>query len=230
MADNVGYTAGSGTTIATDDIAGVHFQKFKLFDGTADSTNGAVVDSSGNLSVKVTTSLPPGSNVIGGVTGSGNFTMVGSQAAGATITGNPVNVSRRAATANPTAVTNGQAVYPMADKLGRQVMVNGHVRDMCDSQATALTAASATTVVAAGGSNVFTDLTAMTLINSGSSLVSATLSDGTKSYVYPLAPNGGGVAKTWHTPRKATTANVAWTVTLSAVGTVSCDIDFVKNL
>lgn len=230
MADNVGYTAGSGTNIATDDVAGVHYQKFKLFDGTADSTNAAVVDSSGNVAVKITTSLPIGGNVIGAVTGSGNFTSVGSQAAGATITGNPVNVSRRAATANPTAVTNGQAVYPMADKLGRQVMVNGHVRDMCDSQATALTATSPATVVTAGGANVFTDLTAMTLIKSGAALVTATLSDGTKSYVYPLAANGGGVAKTWHTPRKATTANTAWTVTLSAVGTVSCDIDYVKNL
>ena len=34
MADNVPITAGSGTNIATDDVAGVHFQKVKLYAST----------------------------------------------------------------------------------------------------------------------------------------------------------------------------------------------------
>lgn len=38
MADNVAITAGSGTTVATDDVSGAHFQKVKLADGTADSS------------------------------------------------------------------------------------------------------------------------------------------------------------------------------------------------
>lgn len=39
MADNVFYTdPGTGTTFATDDVAGVHYQRIKLNDGTADST------------------------------------------------------------------------------------------------------------------------------------------------------------------------------------------------
>ena len=37
MADNVPITAGSGTTIATDDVGGEHFQKIKLAVGVADS-------------------------------------------------------------------------------------------------------------------------------------------------------------------------------------------------
>lgn len=52
MADNVAITAGSGTTIATDDVSGAHYQKFKLYDGTADSTTAAVVTTSGDLSVQ----------------------------------------------------------------------------------------------------------------------------------------------------------------------------------
>lgn len=40
MADNVAITAGAGTPIATDDVAGVHYQKIKLFDSTADSSTG----------------------------------------------------------------------------------------------------------------------------------------------------------------------------------------------
>lgn len=38
MADNVAVTAGSGTSIATDDVAGQHYQRIKLADGTADSS------------------------------------------------------------------------------------------------------------------------------------------------------------------------------------------------
>jgi hypothetical protein len=38
MADNVQITSGSGTTIATDDVAGVNYQQVKLVDGTLDST------------------------------------------------------------------------------------------------------------------------------------------------------------------------------------------------
>lgn len=38
MPDNLGYTAGSGSTVATDDIAGIHYQRVKPAvgaDGTA---------------------------------------------------------------------------------------------------------------------------------------------------------------------------------------------------
>jgi hypothetical protein len=37
MADNVGITAGAGTTIATDEIGGVHYQRVKLSASAADS-------------------------------------------------------------------------------------------------------------------------------------------------------------------------------------------------
>ena len=40
MADNVAITAGSGTTIATDDVSGVHYQKVKLAVGVADDATG----------------------------------------------------------------------------------------------------------------------------------------------------------------------------------------------
>lgn len=38
MADNVAITAGSGTTVATDDVSGAHYQRVKLAVGVADST------------------------------------------------------------------------------------------------------------------------------------------------------------------------------------------------
>lgn len=46
MADNVDITAGSGTTIKTDDVSGNHYQYVKLADGTADSSSVVAADSS----------------------------------------------------------------------------------------------------------------------------------------------------------------------------------------
>jgi hypothetical protein len=55
MADNVAITAGSGTTIACDEVVDgtlgtVKVQFTKLMDGTLDSTNKLVIDSSGRAS------------------------------------------------------------------------------------------------------------------------------------------------------------------------------------
>lgn len=38
MVDNVAITAGTGTTVATDDVGGSHYQRVKISDGTADSS------------------------------------------------------------------------------------------------------------------------------------------------------------------------------------------------
>lgn len=40
MADNIAITAGTGTTVATDDVSGVHYQRMKLHTAEADSAEG----------------------------------------------------------------------------------------------------------------------------------------------------------------------------------------------
>jgi len=69
MADNVAVTAGSGTTIATDDVAGVHYQRVKLVNGTLDATDAIGGDATNGLDVDVTRlpALPAGTNNIGDV-------------------------------------------------------------------------------------------------------------------------------------------------------------------
>jgi hypothetical protein len=52
MADNLTVTAGTGTTVSTDQVGTAHYQRVKVTDGTADSENHLVVDSSGNAMVK----------------------------------------------------------------------------------------------------------------------------------------------------------------------------------
>jgi hypothetical protein len=44
MADTIDITAGAGTTVATDDVGGVHYQEIKLIDGTKDSSTPIAVD------------------------------------------------------------------------------------------------------------------------------------------------------------------------------------------
>jgi hypothetical protein len=54
MADNIAITAGSGTNVATDQLAGgEHVQFIKVMDGTFDSSNKLVVDANGYLLAKV---------------------------------------------------------------------------------------------------------------------------------------------------------------------------------
>lgn len=55
MADNVAITAGSGTSIATDDVSGVHFQKVKINlggDGVDGSTWAGAVTNAGTFAVQ----------------------------------------------------------------------------------------------------------------------------------------------------------------------------------
>lgn len=51
-ADNVAITAGAGTSVATDDIGGVHFQRVKLIEG-ADGVNDGDISSSNGLPVQL---------------------------------------------------------------------------------------------------------------------------------------------------------------------------------
>lgn len=67
MADNVAITAGSGTSVATDDVSGVHFQRVKLVDGAADSSAAIGGDATHGLDVDVTR-LPRGSKTLSNAT------------------------------------------------------------------------------------------------------------------------------------------------------------------
>lgn len=52
MADNISITAGTGTNVATDQLGtGEHVQFMKIMDGTLDSTNKLIVDSTGSAKV-----------------------------------------------------------------------------------------------------------------------------------------------------------------------------------
>ncbi|MDM0042157.1 hypothetical protein QTI05_24175 [Variovorax sp. J22R193] len=243
MADNVPITAGSGTSIATDDVSGDQYQRVKITDGTADSANHLTVNASGEALVKVNAALPAGTNNIGDVdvlslpalpTGTnaiGTVTTVGAAASGASVSGNPVLNGARAATANPTAVTDGQAIALMTDKVGRLVTVPMHSRALMGKQATTITSSTSATTVVSAIVSTFTDITSFTVTNSSSTATLVTLTDGTTAMIFSLAAGpGAGFTKEFSTPLYATTANTAWTLQCgTSVASIYCNIVYAKN-
>lgn len=152
-------------------------------------------------------------------------------AQGASISERPIVVGAAGMTANPTAVANLQSAVLMADKLGRLVVVNNHVRDLVASADLTLTSTTTpTTLIAAGGASVFTDITNLVIGNSSATATLVTLSDGTASHIYSLPPTSTIVIP-YATPLKATTANTAWTLACgTSVASVYAVVQYVKDL
>jgi hypothetical protein len=141
----------------------------------------------------------------------------------AAIVANPatVPVEDLAATALPTAVTGGTLVQPMADKFGRAAVVLNAVRDLVGTAVLSNnSAASAASLIGAGADGVYNDIITFIATNRSATATVVTLTDGTVSYTFALAANGGIVIN-FPTPLCATTAATAWTVGNS--GTVACD-------
>lgn len=98
MADNIAITAGSGTTIATDEISGVQYQRVKIAlgaDGTAvDAVAGAGAVGTG----VIRTTLASDDPLVARMTGAAHD---------AAISGSPHRIAGRAVSTNYTAVATG---------------------------------------------------------------------------------------------------------------------------
>jgi len=160
-----------------------------------------------------------------------NAQVVGAAASGASVSGNPVYMGGVANNAAPTAVSSGQAVGNFCDLNGRTI-VAGAPRGMKGTQVTTITSStSATTVVTAGASGVYNDIYGLVLTNSSATATTATLSDGTTSYVFEvpagdtrgfMLPAGDAVS--------AASAATAWTVACgTSVASLYIAAFFVKN-
>jgi hypothetical protein len=138
----------------------------------------------------------------------------------------PVKVGGQARTTNPTAVADADRVNFIADDLGRQVVVQGQVRDLITHQTTTITNSSAeTTILTAGAAGVFHDLVQLVITNQTATAVNVTIKDataGTTRMIIALPASGGAVIPfTRPVPQAAAAGN--WTATLS-VNTVTVNI------
>ena len=168
------------------------------------------LDSEGNVLVNVNAGTVTTTNASVGATGVAAPTS-------ATEEGFVANVG----TALPTAVTNGQLVGGMADKFGREVvLLNGHRQLIGTAVVSNNSTSSGVSFIAAGATGVFNDIITFIATNRSSTATVITLTDGTASYTFAIAGNGGIVIN-FPTPLPATSSATAWTIGNSA--TVACD-------
>lgn len=157
----------------------------------------------------------------------------GTSATAASVPANASLEGGRAATANPTAVTDGQLVGVMVDKVGRMVVVHNAVRDLVGAQNTTITSSAAETTIVTAVASVFLDISGIQITTASATAHSVTIKDstgGTTQKIYDIAANGGIVVK-FDPPLKQTTVNNNWTATLSSAAvTTHINIDYVKNI
>lgn len=145
----------------------------------------------------------------------------GLAATGASVPAYAAQAGNAAATALPTAVTGGQLVAPMADVYGRPAVLLNAPRALVGSVVVSNnSAASAQSFIGSGGAGVYTDITTFIATNRSATATIVSLTDGTLTYTFSLAGNGGIVVP-FPTPLPASSVATAWTIGNSA--TVACD-------
>lgn len=167
----------------------------------------------------------------------GNAGAIFDGATGASVPANALLRGARAATANPTAVTDGQMVAQMADKVGRQIVVQGAPRDLVGIQQTTIAGSSSeTTIITAGAAGVFNDISSLVItMGTTPTACTATLKDatsGTTRAIYDLpATTGQGIVIPFTPPLPQAAAANNWTITLSSASpTVHINAVFIKNV
>jgi hypothetical protein len=140
-----------------------------------------------------------------------------------------------AKTANPAAATDGNTVGAMADKLGRQVVVVGNVRDnMADAQLT-LTASTAETTLIAAIASTFNDLYSVVVENTSATATEVAFRDTTggavRFYLYIPAGDTRGFMQNSSDGFKQTTVNTNWTAQCTtSVSSIKITAQYVKNV
>lgn len=130
MADNLTTqsatpaTVPSSSVIATDDVSGVHFQRVKLVDGTADSSVAIAGDATNGLDVDVTrvqgtVTVADGGGTLSVDDGGGSLTVDGTVAvSGSVAVAGPLTDAQLRATAVPVSGTFYQATQPVSGTVG----------------------------------------------------------------------------------------------------------------
>lgn len=162
-----------------------------------------------------------------------NAQVQGNVASGAADSGKPVKIGAVGHTAQPTAVTDGQRVDTVADKVGRLVITNMQVRDLKTNNRTSISSTTETTVLAAVAST-FLDITQIIITNT------STTKDANVDF---RDSTGGTIRVTIHAPALATTVvnfadiltqatvNNNWTAQSdSATATLAITVLAIKNI
>jgi hypothetical protein len=160
--------------------------------------------------------------------------MGGDVASGSSDSGNPLKIGGLAKTVNPTAVADGQRVNGTFDKQGKLIAV-GAIRQLKGVQKTSITTTTETTVVTAGGANVFNDVYAIVVTNKSATAVFVDFKDATAgttrlTLAAPASDTRGFTVPVDSAMVQAVAAN-NWTATVSsAVTSIEITMLYVANL
>jgi hypothetical protein len=203
---------------------------------TANTTAWLVTGTGGTFPVTGTfwQTTQPVSGTVTANQGGAPWSVNGDTASGVADANNPIKIGGVARTSNPAAVTNGQRVNGIFDKLGKQVVV-GALRDVKGVQKTSITATTETTVVTAGGANVFNDVYAIIVTNTSATGVSVDFRDATAGTIrmtlYAPATDTRGFTVPVDSAMVQAVANNNWTATASgAVSSLQITVLYVSNL
>lgn len=160
--------------------------------------------------------------------------VAGDTAAAASDSGNPVKIGGVGRTTNPSAVTDGQRVNGLFDKLGKQISIPA-IRVLKGRQVTTITASTAETTIVTADATNFLDIYCLILTNTSATATNITIKDSTagttvQTFALPAADNRGFCVEAGSAIPQ-TTVNNNWTATSSAsVTSVIITAYYVKNL
>jgi hypothetical protein len=123
-----------------------------------------------------------------------------------------------AQTALPTAATAGNLTGTLADKFGRQVVINGAFRDLVGTQTTTISASTSETTIVTAAASIFKDITALTVANTSATATRVDFRDTTAgSVLFSLyIPAGDVRGISFTVPEAQTSVNTNWTAQSSA--------------
>ena len=146
-------------------------------------------------------------------------------------------VPGQVATSNPGASTHTFLKNPMFDKVGRNVVTVGHIRELVRSTHVHVKGSTAnTTIIAAGGLGVYHDLASLTITTTFTSIGFLIIKDGTATSIFLNYPNASAapsapVVLFFQPPIPQATPNTNWTVTQSsATMAVNYSSTYIKNI
>ena len=198
-------------------MSGNRNQYVQLRDMTAERS--AAVTATNALKVDNSAVTQPVSGTVTANAGTGNFATVGDVAHDSPDTGNPQKIGLVARTSHPAAVANADRVNAYGDKLGRVVMIPHVPRELIVHNRIALSSTAETTLIPAGGANVFQDLVFLFPSNESATEARIDIRDATGGTVrlsIDLVADGGGAVVPLPVPLTQLVANNNWTAQLSA--------------
>ncbi len=246
MADNVAITAGSGTTISTEEVTTLnggavsaqHIQRIVPATRTADGT--AIDEAAGSGAISTATkrvTLATDDPAVAALqimddwdnTASDGASVSGDVADDGADAGEPVKIGGKALTAERAAVAANDRVNGCFDTVGRLVIrLNALLEDLVNGNASN-TDGTSTQVLAAGASGVKHYITDITITNTSSTNIYVELKDNTTvKWTFPV-PANGGVTHHFSSPIGGTAAT-AWNFDPSAAATtIYCSVSGFKS-